>query len=56
MNCADCAFSHVNQYDDETIGLICRRHPPQIFVVDGEVAHGWPDVSEEMWCGEWGAA
>jgi hypothetical protein len=57
MNCANCTFSRVNEYDDGSFGLRCHRFPPQLFVeADGRVAQANPDVSNMMWCGEWEGA
>ena len=56
MNCATCTFSHVNELDDGAFVLQCRRYPPQLFVWQGEVNQGWPQVTNEMVCGEWEGA
>lgn len=56
MNCANCTFSHVNEFDDGQIGLLCRRYPPQIFVLDDQPTQAYPDVSNDHWCGEWEGA
>lgn len=30
----------------------CRRYPPQMVVVDGQMACCWPEVDSAHWCGE----
>lgn len=53
MNCVSCRHSHVNELDnDEGFVLQCRRHPPQIAVLDGMVIQAWPQVDENDVCGE----
>lgn len=62
--CATCKFSQVNK--DEPSGEIffCRRFPPQSHLIilpplkpheapRISFAHELPQVTREMWCGEW---
>ena len=35
MNCVTCTFSHINELDDGSFVVQCRRYPPQLFVLDG---------------------
>jgi hypothetical protein len=56
VNCADCTFSVVHEFNDSIVGLRCQRYPPQIFVLDSRVEQCWPVVTNEHWCGEWEGA
>jgi hypothetical protein len=51
--CATCKHSEPVLSDIETEGplLKCRRYPPTVLVLDGEVIQAFPDASDP--CGEW---
>jgi hypothetical protein len=56
MNCANCTFAQVNEFDDGTFGLNCQRFPPTLLVLDGVVTRAWPTVTNDDVCGEWEGA
>lgn len=37
----------------ETPHLVCRRYPPGVLNMDGDISSAWPLVHDEEWCGEW---
>lgn len=52
--CIGCIHAHMDMDGMEDILLKCRRYPPQVLVVDGEVAQTFPDANQR--CGEYSAA
>lgn len=58
VSCASCHFFT----DAEEKGGICRRYPPQVMIVPGQLvgqvqpANLFPAVSKTHWCGEYASA
>lgn len=52
--CATCNYAAPSLSDipDEGPILLCRRNPPQVVVLDGEVVQVWPTMHEGDVCGE----
>ncbi len=56
-SCGTCRYGEPGiTADDEQLILECRRYPPQLFVVNGDVARTWPQMQSHDWCGEWAEA
>ena len=54
ISCSSCVYSMLGIDDDGTAGtMICVHSPPTVWVEDHETRVGWPQVDEEMSCGQW---
>lgn len=55
MNCKQCI--HYEPYEEDGSQLSddgrCKRYPPVIFHIEGQLTCDWPIVDEEQSCGEW---
>jgi hypothetical protein len=53
-HCGTCKFVEIVILDDgDGPALTCRRFPPTLFVLDGEVTQTLPQVTQDDWCGEY---
>jgi hypothetical protein len=52
MACSNCDHHEEAVMDDGPV-YQCRRYPPVMFVLQGEVTETWPQVDADDWCGEW---
>lgn len=56
-SCDTCRHASPAIADDgQDLLLHCRRYPPTIIVVDGDVAQTWPTMQGTDTCGEWASA
>lgn len=54
MRCADCRYRDLVVFNEGgEMDSVCRRYPPQIFVIDDDAVQAWPHVDAEDWCGEY---
>lgn len=53
-SCHTCRFCGELRFNDGTNRTICRRRPPQTFVLtDDRLQTRYPSVTSQDWCGEW---
>lgn len=50
--CGNCRFYRIAGAGTGTHGW-CRRFPPSLRLEEGDTGWGFPEVTENDWCGEW---